>query len=376
MRFEDVIGQQELKERLLRSAREGRVSHALLFTGPEGTGKLALAIALARYLNCSSPLPHDACGVCNSCHKVNKLIHPDLHFVFPVINTKKGSSAVSDMFLQEWRASLLENPYITLNQWVDSIGDENKQAQIYAAEASEILRKLNLKSFEAPNKVMIIWLPEKMNLTAANKLLKFIEEPPPRTYFFMITENPEQVLLTIRSRSQLVKVPRVRDEDLISWFETHTSLPPMEIQKVVTLANGDASRARSLMTDSALLEEHHARFTDFLRKSFSAKMPEIVDAAEKLGEMGRERIKQMLVYGQALLRQSFVLNVGAGEVAYFAEFERDFVTRFSKMIHPGNAGRMIEELQKAHFHISRNGYPRLILLDLSLQLMRVFHEKK
>jgi DNA polymerase-3 subunit delta' len=374
MLFRDITGQQEVINRLIHSVKESRVSHAQLLAGPEGTGKLALALAYARYLNCLNPSETDSCGTCSSCHKINKLIHPDIHFVFPIINAKKGSgSPICEMFLPDWRTAFLENPYITLNQWLDRIGDENKQAQIYAGEASEILHKLSLKSYEARFKTMIIWLPEKMNIAASNKLLKLIEEPPERTVLLLVTENIEQILLTIRSRTQLIKVPRVSDEDIFTHIVDNNDINTDEARKIARLSNGNFSLARELIYQSESRQEFHTQFTEVLRKSYAQNYSELIVLVENISEWGREKIKQWLSYGIELLRQSFMINLKTPELAFYSDFEQNFVEKFSSKIHRGNVEKMIFEIQQAHFHISRNGYQRLVLLDMGLKLTRIIH---
>jgi DNA polymerase III subunit delta' len=205
MFFKDVIGQQKIKERLIHSVKEQRISHALMFTGPEGTGKLALALAFAQYVSCRNRDENDSCGECPACRKYQKLAHPDLHFVFPVFPTKTIKKPVSDDFLPKWREMIHKTPYFTLSQWLGFIENENAQGFIYERESDSIMRKLNLKSFESEYKVMIIWLPEKMHAACSNKLLKLIEEPPSKTLFLLITEDEESVISTIRSRTQLDK---------------------------------------------------------------------------------------------------------------------------------------------------------------------------
>ena len=202
MFFKDVIGQEEAKQRLIAEVKEGRIPHAQLICGPEGTGKLPLAIAYARYICCENRGEQDACGICPTCVKFNKLIHPDLHFVFPVIKKKAGKDTVCDDFIADWRNFVLQNPYFNLNHWLKEMGAENQQAQIFVKESDEIVRKLSLKSSQGGYKIMIIWLPEKMNVECSNKLLKLLEEPPAMTVFLLVSEEPDAILQTIQSRTQ------------------------------------------------------------------------------------------------------------------------------------------------------------------------------
>ena len=213
MLFKDIIGQEEAKERLIREAKEGKIAHARLFCGNEGVGKLPLAIAYAQYLSCDHPTDTDSCGVCPNCTKYNKLIHPDLHFVFPIIK-KKNKDTTSDDYLQEWREIINSSPYFNLNMWLKEMGAENQQAQIFVKESDEIIRKLNLKSSQGGYKVMIIWLPEKMNVECSNKLLKLLEEPPTQTIFILISEEPDMLLPTIQSRVQRFNIHAINKEKI------------------------------------------------------------------------------------------------------------------------------------------------------------------
>ena len=214
MFFKDVIGQEDAKQRLIREVNEGKIPHARLFCGGEGIGKLPLAIAYARYLSCEHRSETDACGTCPTCMKYNKLAHPDLHFVFPVIKKKSGKDTVSDDFLPEWRELLESTPYFNFGLWLKEMGAENQQAQIYVKESDEILRKLSLKSSQGGYKVMIIWLPEKMNVDCSNKLLKLLEEPPAQTVFLLVSEEPDRLLTTILSRTQRFKLRTVYSRNL------------------------------------------------------------------------------------------------------------------------------------------------------------------
>ncbi|MCA1746534.1 MAG: DNA polymerase III subunit delta, partial [Bacteroidales bacterium] len=217
MLFRDVLGQEQVKKRLIQSVRDNRISHAQLFFGPEGTGKLPLAIAYAQYMCCEHPSEDDSCGICPSCIKYNKLAHPDLHFAFPVVNTKKGAGkTVSDHFIAQWRETVTTNPYISENQWYGVIDAENKQGFISRNESNEVVRKLSLKSYEAPYKVLIIWLAEKMNASAANALLKLIEEPPDRTVFLLVAEHTDQIIPTILSRTQMIRIAPLEEQAIRS----------------------------------------------------------------------------------------------------------------------------------------------------------------
>ena len=219
MLFKEVLGQEKLKELLLHSVREGRMHHAQLFLGPKGSANLALALAFAQYVGCVSKQQDDACGTCPSCIKQMKFVHPDLHFVFTVATTTKvKAKPISKNFLTEWRSLLDENPYFSLFYWLKHIGVENKQGRISVEESAHILKDLSLKPYESETRMILIWMPEKMNIQAANKLLKIIEEPPQKTLFLLVAESTDNMLATVLSRTQLLKVPRHSDEEVLNYL--------------------------------------------------------------------------------------------------------------------------------------------------------------
>ncbi|HKJ78137.1 MAG TPA: hypothetical protein VKA10_01325, partial [Prolixibacteraceae bacterium] len=243
MFFKDVIGQEEVKKRLIKSVKEERVSHAQLFAGPEGTGKLPLALAFAQYVSCRNRQENDSCGECPSCKKYQKLAHPDLHFAFPVFTTKELKKPISDDFIKQWREMVLKSPYFTLSQWLGFLNNENAQGLIYERESDSITRKLNMKSFESEFKIMVIWLPEKMHKNCSNKLLKLIEEPPNKTFFLLITENEEGIITTIRSRAQLVKLPFIDNKSMQTALEKIEGVDPAVVQDAVHLGSGNYLKA-------------------------------------------------------------------------------------------------------------------------------------
>src|SRR5512140_624230 len=246
MNFARIPGQEEIKIKLIRSVQEERVSHAQLFAGRAGCGSMALALAYARYISCENRSGEDSCGVCKSCVKYEKLIHPDLHFVFPVIKGKKASDPVSDNYIEEWREFVKKAPYFTLNNWMDSIEVGNAQGMIFASEASEIIKKLSLKTFESDFKIMIIWLPEKMHQATSNKLLKMIEEPPEKTLFLLVSDEPDKVIPTILSRCQLVKIPKFRNSDIKNFLIRKLSMPDEKAADLSEVSNGNITRAIEL----------------------------------------------------------------------------------------------------------------------------------
>jgi DNA polymerase-3 subunit delta' len=373
MLFSQVIGQHEIKARLLRSASEGRVSHAQMFFGPEGSGKLALSLAYAQYISCPDRTESDSCGTCPSCLKYEKLVHPDLHFVFPVI--KQGTSrAVSDIFLKEWREQVIKTPYFNLNQWMEVIGDENKQGSIYTDESSEILRKLNLKTFESDWKVMIIWLPEKMQTVAANKLLKILEEPPPQTLFLMVCENTRQIIPTILSRVQILRVPAIDDPDLTSALMNRSGLPEEKCRNIVIQANGSFIRAMELL-DADASDENFNHFVSLMRLAYGRKVPELLGWVDKIASQGREKQKEFLVYALRLLRENLMIHLRQPGITHMADHELDFSGKFAAFITPQNVFALEREFNLAYQHVEGNCYDKVLFFDLSLKVMQLIRSK-
>ena len=368
MLFSEVLGHKALKERLIRTVSEERIHHAQMFVGPPGSGKLALALAYARYISCKQPSESDACGRCPSCQKYSKLAHPDLHFVFPVMTNKRVTkNPVSDDFIETWREKIGQNPYISENQWYEAIGAENKQGYISRRESSNILGKLSLKSYESEYKIMIIWLPEKMNRSSANTLLKMIEEPPSKTLFLMVAENTEMILPTILSRAQKIQVPPLDAESVREGLLNLFPDDPGLVDDVVRRSSGNFSTALQLLQNEEMDRLHFDQFTDFMRKCYKREIIALSDWVESIAGLGRERIKLYLEYGLRMVRENFMLHLKQPQITYLTRKEADFSQNFSAFIHPGNAFEIAAEFQEAIRHIEANGYPRLVLMDLSVK---------
>jgi DNA polymerase-3 subunit delta' len=348
---------------------ENRVSHALMFTGPEGCGKLALAIAFAQYLNCLHTVDGDSCGECTSCKKHAKLVHPDLHFVFPVVKTSKNNNPVSDTYIQEWRDIVLQKKYFNLNQWFTFLEAEKAQGIIYSQESHEIIKKLNLKTFEGKFKVMIIWQPEKMHLTASNKLLKILEEPPAGTVFILVSDKPENVISTITSRVQQIKIPRFEESAIISSLIDEFELSNDEANTMARLANGDIVLAREMVSESEEREFFFNHFVSLMRNSYSRKLAELIEWVEDMSRLSREKQKSFLEYGIRLIRENFILNLKESSITYMTPKEAQFSERFSPFINDNNAMQMAEEMNLAHAHIEQNGNGRIIFMDLTLKII-------
>jgi DNA polymerase III subunit delta' len=368
MQFSEVLGHVQVKKRLIQSVKDNRVSHAQLFIGPEGTGKLPLAIAYAQYMCCKDPSDEDSCGTCPSCIKYGKLAHPDLHFVFPIVKLQKGSdNTVSDDFIHQWREAVLSNPYISENQWYEVIGAENKQGIISVAESNSVLRKLSLKSYEAPYKVVIIWLPEKMHVSAANKLLKLLEEPPDMTVFLLLAEQTDTILPTILSRTQIIRVGPLDEASINKGLQERFPDDEAMIGDVIRRSNGNYGVALQLMEEGEMELEHFEEFGNFMRMCYKREIVELYRWTEKIAGWGRERLKMFLSYSLRMIRENFMLNLQQQEITYLTSREHEFSVRFSKFIHTGNVFKMAAEFQRAAEHIEANGLAKVVLFDLAIK---------
>ncbi len=365
MLFKEIIGQQAVKERLVRSYKEGRISHAQLFLGPQGSGSLPMALAYAQFISCTNKSEDDSCGACSSCVKYNKLVHPDLHFVYPV--ALSANVKTSTDVAVEWREAFLDNPYITLFSWFEQLAAENKQAVIGTEESGEILRKLSLTTYEAEYKIMIIWQAEKMNPSAANKLLKILEEPPDKTLFLLVCENEDQLLRTIVSRTQLIKINKIKDVDLMEALVSLHGQTTEAAEKISHLADGNYSEALLLISENENAGQNLASFQKLMRASIKFDPKAVISWIEEINAGGRERQKNFLNYALHILRESAMMNYGDDSLVKLSADEQEFVKKFSPFIHGANIERFIEELNKAHFHMERNASAKILFMDLAFK---------
>jgi DNA polymerase III subunit delta' len=371
MLFKEIIGQEPVKQQMVKTVGENRIAHAQLLIGPEGTGKLALAIAYAQYINCENKGEKDSCGVCPSCKKYNKLIHPDLHFVFPMKSETESRADTGNPYSDLWRSTLLENPYINPRAWYQKLELENKQGIIPTRESNKIINKLYFKSFEAEYKMMIIWLPERMNQSAANKLLKLIEEPPPKTVFLMVSENPELLLPTILSRTQKIRVPRIDDEHMFNFLSDHFGLEPQKAQEIVHLSKGNCLEALHFVHTREEEKEQFQRFATFMRLCYAKKVVDTLDWVDRHAAMGRENVKTFLQYASGMIRENYMMHLQMKHIVYLTAEEQSFSEKFSQFIHEENTNRIYHELNKAYRDIQMNAHIKTVLLDLSIQLMKL-----
>jgi DNA polymerase-3 subunit delta' len=381
MQFSSVLGQHHLKKHLTQSADFGRIPHAQLFVGPEGSGTLPLAIAYAQYVLCNNTDgENDDNNACNL--KVNNLTHPDLHFAYPVsTNDKVKKHPVSTFFLEEWREFLKEQPYGNLFDWYKKLGIEKKQGQIGVDEAHDMVKKLTLKSYEGGYKVMIIWMTEKMNTAAANKLLKLIEEPPLKTLFLFIAEDEEQLLQTIRSRCQILHFPPLPERVIQEQLQTDYGTDVATATKIAQQANGNYNKAVDLVYKDSEDLVFEKWFALWVRSAFKAKgnkaaIHDIIGWSEEVAKTGRETQKQYLQFCIEVFRQALLLNYKADSLVFIAFSVENFqLEKFAPFVHENNIMAITKELQDAIYHIERNGNAKIILTDLSIKLTRLLHIK-
>ena len=374
MFFKEIIGQSEIKKRLTASVASNRISHAQLIFGPEGCGTLPMALAYARFVHCTNRGEDDSCGECPSCVKYNKLVHPDLHFAFPFKNLKE--TPVCDSFIPQWREILLTNPYFTIDEWGESIEVENRQLLIPEKESAEILRKLNLTTFEAEFKIMIIWMPERLHHVASNKLLKILEEPPDKTLFLLVTEKEDELLRTIVSRTQLIRMHKINDAELRDAIIERHGLAKIDAEKIAFQADGNYSAARLLIDKNENAAFNLSTFQKFMRSSFKFKPAQILSVVDELVTIGRERQKQFLSYSLDLIRECLLMNYADQSLVRLAGEELEFVTKFSAFIHAANGEKIIDEFNLAIKHIERNGSPKIIFLDMAFKINELINIPK
>ena len=377
MQFKDVIGQTAVKQRLIQSVRENHVSHAQLFLGPAGSGKLPLALAYAQYILCPNRTETDSCGVCPTCQKMQKLVHPDLHFVIPTNTTKSvKSNPESDLFMEEWREFTLKNDgYFNDTDWYAFLDIENKQGYMSVRDAASLLRKLNMKSYEGEYKIAIIWMAEKMRVDTANKLLKLLEEPPEKTVFLLIAEDSEELLATIKSRTALVKIPAIDLGSIEAALKDRLGCNPQQAHNAAMISEGNWINACHSVQDS---EEHKFFFTTFqqwMRLCFRAAYSELIDFSSNVKTLGREKQKELLDYGLRIIRNSLLFNNNLAEIVMLPDDEKTFNSKFAPFINPANLAQIAELFDEAIRQIERNGNAQIIFTDVSFKMVALLKKK-
>lgn len=395
MQFKDVIDQGETQHHLVDMLQQNRLSHALLLLGKEGSGGLPLALAFAQYITCekrkpaTAPAgpslfgfdapsvteptapPTDSCGQCPACVKAAKLQHPDIHFSYPVIPKKSGDRPVSTDYISDWREFIAHFPYGNTFDWLQCIGAENKQGNITAEECNDILRKLSLKSFESEYKIVIMWMPEYLG-KEGNKLLKLIEEPPLNTLFLLVAENEEQILPTILSRCQLVKIPTPSNAAIADALVQRAGAAPETATQIAAIAEGNYREA--LLQLQHADEDWTSLLRDWLNYTLTGKLPEQVKWVTEVSTLGREKQKQLLLYFNHLLEQAIRLRV-MGDLPHMSDKEKDFATRLNRIAAVSQQQVIIDELDKAVYYIERNANPKMLFHALTIKLYHIIRDK-
>ena len=373
MKFKEVIGQEEAQQRLIQMVSEGRVPHAMMFCGPSGCGKMALALAFASYLLCkNSEGTDDSCGTCQQCAMLRSWSHPDLLFTYPVIKPS-GSSAdhktISDDYAREWRELLSEGPYFSMDQWLEKMKAGNQQALIYVAESEVLIRKLSMKSSQGGYKVNIIWLPERMREDCANKMLKIIEEPPQQTVFLMVCEEPERLLETIRSRVQRIDIKRIDTQAIEKALVERRAIDEVMAHQIARASNGDWLKALEELDASNENHQFLDLFILLMRQAYMRNVKDLKVWSESVAALGRERQKRMLVYFQHLVRENFMYNFGTPELVYMTTAESNFAKNFARFINEANVIEINDIFATALRDIGQNGNPKMVFYDVALKMI-------
>ncbi|GHM99376.1 DNA polymerase III subunit delta [Cytophagales bacterium WSM2-2] len=374
MTFAAIPGLEETKHRLTASVRSNHIAHALLFAGKPGALNLPLALAFANYLHCTDKKENDACGNCPACSKSQKYIHPDTHFVFPLgnVSNDKDEDRFRAEILKTWRSFLLEKPFGNLAQWMASYEGEDKQALIAREESRKIVQTLSLKPFESTNKIMIIWLPELMHSSAANGILKILEEPPPQTFFLLVTNGAEQLLPTILSRTQIVHVPQLSDSEIENYLKKNFSLEEAQVNEILQMADGDLNFAIQ-MTDEEEDHHHQHRFTDWMRSCFKKDYVKLLGLADEFHELDKLAQRNLFHYALGMMREALIQISSANAISRAKGPEEKFIKDFSKVFSVPKIETFNKLINEATYHLERNGSAKMIFMDLSLQLSKTIN---
>jgi DNA polymerase III subunit delta' len=374
MKFGDIIGHKEVIARLKGMVENKRIPHAILMNGEEGVGNLACAFAFAQYIFCESKQDGDSCGTCRHCTRMAKLEHPDIHLVFPFALSK--DVRICDTVVVDFRKAFLQQPYLTLADWFNELGAENKQPVIPAEESDQIIKKLSYTSYEGRYKIMVIWMPEKMNITSANKLLKILEEPPDDTLFFLVTSHLDQLLTTILSRTQLVQFGKIPDEDIMTALQKKFGLNSEKARQVTALADGNYREALGFLSEDGGNLEFLQHFQNFMRACLKFDIFKVSEWVDSNASLGREKQKYFLQYALQMIRECLMFNYGASTLVKLGGEEMDFIKKFSPFIHQGNYEKIAEELNNAYYHVERNAHAKILFMDICLRMNELINVKK
>ncbi|MEM7549001.1 MAG: DNA polymerase III subunit delta [Bacteroidota bacterium] len=372
MRFSDIPGLKAQKDHLIEAYNNQKVAHAQLFKGNEGSSNLTMALAFATYLNCTDKQTNDSCGRCPSCIKSDKLIHPDLHFSFPVASTakiSKSSDLISQKFLKLWREAISQNNFLSIEDWLNHIGAESKQANISKEESRQIIKSLSLKAFEGEYKIMIIWLPEFMHPSAANGLLKILEEPPEKTVFLLVSTDPDKLLGTIISRVQAKSIPLFNKEELEGFLIQNHGLDQKKAGEIARISDGNVNQAVKLINH--VEDENHQNFQQWLRNCYSKAFGELVSDAESFHKMTKVSQKGYISYGLNVLRETLLARSGIEVLNKVQDDELKFVQNLGKTLSIEAVESISHIFNEALYHLERNASPKILFLDVSIKTSQI-----
>lgn len=374
MKFIDISGFEKEKNFLINAENKNHVAHAQLFFGSEGSPNLSLALAFISFLNCNNKVNNDSCGECPSCKKIDKMIHPDVHFIFPVAPTTKiNKNVISDLFIKEWRNFILDDPYQNVNDWFNFYGFENKSPNISKDESRNLIKKLTLKPFESENKIVLIWLPEYLHLYTSNALLKILEDPPPKTFFFLITNDYNRLLKTILSRVQMFKIRNFSDEELKKEILKKEVIAENELSKLILTSDGNLNQAKKIINSSN--EDFLSFFKIWMRNCYSNDYAKIQLDLEWFNNQTKINKKAFLIYSLNLIRESFVIKINSS-LSRIVDEESEFIKNFSQSLNEEKTEKIILELNDSIRFLERNANPKIIFLDLSIEIANAFNEMK
>tara|TARA_Y100001954_G_scaffold45946_1_gene47996 strand:+ start:97 stop:1221 length:1125 start_codon:yes stop_codon:yes gene_type:complete len=373
MRFSKIPGLSHEKKRLVDSFNSNTIHHAMLFVGQRGSANLSLALAFATYINCKSR-GDDSCGLCSSCNKMDKLIHPDVNFIFPVAPTTKiNKEIISDKFIESWRSSVIESPYLTVEDWFEIYGFENKQPNISKDEVRNLVKKLSLKPFESVFKINIIWLPEYLNISTANAMLKILEEPPSSTLFFIVTNNHQKLISTIRSRVQLFKVKRFSDEDMKEYLSLSKNVSESEVDQAIYLSDGDLNKAEKYLYAST--SEDLEKIKVWMRSCYTQNFQEINSQVEWFNSLSKIKKRTFLIYSLKLMREALVSGIDES-LSKISDGEMSFISKFRTTLDSDDFEEIIIFLDESIRFLDRNANPKILFLDLSIKISNLFKKVK
>ena len=371
MQFKDIISNQKVVDKLLAEVKNDRVSHAQMLIGPEGTAKIPLAIAFAQYLLCDDPSETDSCGICPHCEKINSLTHPDLHFAYPIAISKADKVSSSDDLRASWNEIVTKRIYFNIDDWLEFTESEGKNPIMGVDESRLIQKKLALKSYSDKYKIMIIWLPERMNSQAANKMLKLLEEPPAKTLFLLLCDNDETILPTIISRTQSIHVPVLKTDVIADYIESKYQTDKALAHSIAGLSAGNIVDAIKAIEGDTVVLSYFDLFVKLMRAAYAANPNDLMSVSDEVASLDRERQKNFVKYGLHIFRESMILNYMDGKLLNSRADEMAFLSKFAKFINNQNINELTEEFNAAFYHLERNANPKILFTDLIIKLTKL-----